>query len=107
MIRRYGFGLMVFGAMIVMAAGSARAGIVGHISAVPIGPALNRGPVDGPFGKIDFRETGKEGEGSSGYQEREPVETGNLPESVQPRSDDSRKLQNGENPDRGNIDAGP
>jgi len=98
---------MVVGAFIVMAAGSARAGIVGHFSAVPIGPALNRGPVDGPFGKIDFRETGKEGEGSSAYQEREPVETGNLPESAQLRSGDSRTLENGENLDRRIIDAGP
>ena len=108
MIRRLGVALTVIGAIIVMIAGSAhawpRAGIVGHFSS---GPALNRGPVAEQGGEIQRPVVLKEGEVSFEYQSREPVETGNLPERVNPRSDDAKILGNGEKLDRHEIDLGP
>jgi len=41
MTRRYGIALTVFGVIVIMASGSVQAGMVGHISTVPIGTALN------------------------------------------------------------------
>ena len=108
MIRRLGIALTVIGAIVVIIAGSAhawpRAGIVGHFSH---GPALNRGPVAEQGGEIENPVVLKEGKASSEYKSREPVETGNLPERVDPRSDNARKLGNGEKIDRNDFDLGP
>jgi hypothetical protein len=108
MIQRLGIALTVIGAIIVIIAGSAhawpRAGIGGHFS---YGPALNRGPVAEQGGEIQSPVVLKEGKASSEYQSREPVETGNLPERVDPRSDDAKILGNGEKLDRHEIDLGP
>ena len=107
MIRRYGIALTVFGVFIVLAAGSAQAGMVGHISTIPAGPALNLGPVPDEGGKIESPADLKKVEHSSEYQGREAVGTGNLPESVESRSDDAKILGNGEKLDRRDVDAGP
>lgn len=107
MVRRYGIALTVFGILIVLAAGSAQAGMVGHISTIPIGPALNPGPVAEEGGKTESPADLKKVERSPEYQHREAVGTGNLPESVEPRSDDAKQLGNGEKPDRRDVDTGP
>ena len=61
---------------------SAQAGMVGHVSAVPIGPAIkytSSGEADAPgVGRAQVQP--KESVESSGYQGREAVETGTLPE---------------------------
>ena len=73
---------VVMAAMIIIARGSTQAGMVGHVSAVPIGPAhkyTSSGEADAAGeGRVQVQP--KEGMKSSGYQGREAVETGKLPE---------------------------
>lgn len=107
MIRRYGIALTVFGVLIVLAAGSAQAGMVGHISMIPVGPALNPGPVAEEGGKTVSPSDLKKGERPPEYQGREAVGTGNLPEGVESRSDDAKQFGSGEKPDRRDVDTGP
>jgi len=107
MTRRCGIALTVFGVIVIMAAGSVQAGMVGHISTVPIGTALNQGAVAGQGGEIESSVESEEGKASSEYQSRDPAETGELPESVEPRTDDANLSGNEEQPDRHDIDSGP
>ena len=108
MMRGFGFAVIVFGIISIMAAGSAsawpRAGTVGHYSH---GTALNRGPVAEQGAKIDVPVNSKNVEGSSEHYSREPVETGNLPEGAQSRSYGDKKMEDGKMLDRQYIDVGP
>lgn len=108
MIRRFGIALIVVGIFSIMAAGSAlawpRAGIVGHFFH---GPALNRGSVAEQGAKIDVPENSKNVGGSSEHYSREPVATGNLPESAQSRSYGDKKMEDANKLDRQYIVVGP
>jgi hypothetical protein len=108
MIRRFGIALIVFGIFSIMAAGSAhawpRAGVVGHF---PHGPAMNRGPLSEQGAKIDVTENSKNDEGSYERYSRKPVETGNMPESAQPRLYGDKRMEDGKKLDRQYIDVGP
>jgi hypothetical protein len=73
---------LVMAAVIFISTGSTQAGMIGHVSAVPIGPALkysSSGDADAA-GDGRAQVQPKEGMNSSGYQGREAVETGKLPE---------------------------
>ncbi len=107
MIRRYGIALTVFGVWIAMSVGSAQAISMGHFSSVPIGPALERGPLGEQGGKIDSPAETKGAEGTYEKQVREPVMTGNLPESAESRSDSAAPMENAEKLDRQDVDTGP
>ena len=74
---------VVMAAMIFIATGSAQAGMVGHVSPVPIGPAVmhrsgGEGDAEGA-GRTQVQP--KAGMESAEYQGREAVEAGKLPES--------------------------
>lgn len=98
----------VMAAMIFIATGFAQAAMVGHVSALPIGPALMH-----RFGGGDASGVGrthvqpKEGMKSSEYQGREAVETGNLPEWKGFESDETTVEEIGGRLYRKGIDTGP
>lgn len=82
---------MMLAVMIFLATGSARAGMVGHVSAVPIGSALmhRSGDEGDAAGAGRTQVQPKAGMDSAGYQGREAVEAGKLPESDGPVSNET------------------
>ena len=100
---------VVMAAMIFIATDSAQAGMVGHVSAVPIGPAL----MHRPGGEADAARAGrahvqpKEGMKSSEYQAEEAVETGKLPESNGSVSNETPIEEIGGRLYRKGVDTGP
>lgn len=108
MKKRLVASLAVAGAIIITTS-SVQAGMVGHISAVPIGPAFKHTSI----GEADAAREGqpqvrpKEGMESSGYQGREAVETGKLPESNAFDSNGAAVEEIGGTHYRKGIDTGP
>jgi hypothetical protein len=96
-------------AMIFIATGSAQAGMVGHVSAVPIGPALmhrSGGEADA-VGAGRAHEQPKEGMKSSEYQREEAVETGKLSERKGFESNETPVEEIGGRLYRKGVDTGP
>jgi len=81
-----------------------RAGIAVHYSH---GPALNREPVAEQGAKIDVPRNSKNVEGFPIQFSRESVETGNLPESSQPRSSVDKIMEDRNKADRHYTNVGP
>ena len=100
---------VVMAAMIFIATGSAQAGMVGHVSAVPIGPALMHRPggeaVAVGVGRPHVQP--KEGMKSAEYQAEGAVETGKLPESYGSVSNETPVEEIGGRLFRKGVDTGP
>jgi len=96
-------------AMIFIATGSAQAGMVEHVSAVPIGPALMHrlGGEAVAVGAGRTHVQPKEGMKSSEYQREEAVETGKLPESNGSLSNETLVEEVGGRLYRKGVDTGP
>lgn len=100
---------VVMAAMIFIAAGSSYAGMVGHVSAVPIGPAL----MHRLGGEADAAGAGRahvqpeEGMKSIEYRSEEAVETGKLPESDGSLSNGTHVEEIGGRLYRKGVDTGP
>lgn len=101
---------VVMAAMIFIATGSAQAGgLVGHVSTVPIGPALMHrwGSEGDAAGAGRTREQPTESMKSSEYQGREAVEAGKLPESNGSVSNETTVEEIGGRLYRKDVDTGP
>lgn len=99
---------VVIAAMIFIATGSAQAAMIGHVSAMPIGPALQRsGSVADAVGAGRTHVQSREGMKSSEYQREEAVETGKLPESNGSVSNETLVEEIGGRLYRKGVDTGP
>ncbi len=100
---------VVMAAMFFIATGFAQAAGVGHVSAVPIGPALKykSSGEEVAVGAGRAHVQPKEGTKSSEYQGREAVEIGNLPESNGSVSNETPVEEIGGRLYRKGVDTGP